>query len=200
MPPLTAHRRYRAQRQAASAMNALLMDNLQGVRQIKSFGREAHEDARFAERADDLRRSTLDIMRVWALYSPAMGFAAAFGMALILWVGGGEVAMGKITAGQLVAFLFYLGLFYDPIRQLHGLNQLLQAARAAGERTFDIIDSAVERTDNKRRQPLPVPVKGEVIYEKVGFSYAPEKMVLHEISLQCAARRNDRLGRTHRRG
>ena len=54
---LTAHRRYRAQRQAASAMNALLMDNLQGVRQIKSFGQESHEDARFADRADDLRSS-----------------------------------------------------------------------------------------------------------------------------------------------
>src|SRR5579863_5759627 len=54
---LTAHRRYRAQRRAASAMNALLMDNLQGVRQIKSFGQESHEDARFADRAQDLRGS-----------------------------------------------------------------------------------------------------------------------------------------------
>src|SRR3989449_7277056 len=55
---LTAHRRYRLQREAASAMNALLMDNLQGVRQIKAFGREDHEDKRFAERADDLRKGT----------------------------------------------------------------------------------------------------------------------------------------------
>ena len=53
-------------------MNARLMDNLQGVRQIKSFGQESHEDARFASRASDLRSSTLDIMRVWAMYSPAM--------------------------------------------------------------------------------------------------------------------------------
>src|SRR5678816_545729 len=73
---LTAHRRYRKQREASSAMNALLMDNLQGVRQIKAFGREAHEDVRFAERADALRRGTLGIMRVWAVYSPVMGFAA----------------------------------------------------------------------------------------------------------------------------
>lgn len=56
---LTAHKRYRIQRQAASAMNALLMDNLQGIRQIKAFGREAHEDARFAQRANDLRLGTL---------------------------------------------------------------------------------------------------------------------------------------------
>ena len=182
---LTAHRRYRGQRQAASAMNALLMDNLQGVRQIKSFGRESHEDSRFAGRADDLRQTTLGIMRVWAMYSPAMSFAAALGTVLILWVGGWQVVHGLMTSGQLIAFLFYLTLFYDPIRQLHGLNQLLQAARAAGERMFDILDAPVERTDNKRRQPLTTPVRGEVVYENVGFSYSAEKVVLHDISLQA---------------
>ena len=180
---LTAHRRYRLQRQASSAMNALLMDNLQGVRQIKSFGQETHEDGRFAARADDLRQSTLGIMRMWSIYSPAMSFAASLGIGVILWTGGWQVVHGKITAGQLVAFLFYLGLFYDPIRQLHGLNQILQAARAAGERMFDILDAPVERMDNKRRQPLPLPVRGEVAYEKVGFCYSPDKIVLREISL-----------------
>src|SRR5207302_4135823 len=69
---VTAHRRYRAQRLVSSAMNALLMDNLQGVRQIKAFGREAHEDSRFARRADDLRQGTLKVMLAWANYSPAM--------------------------------------------------------------------------------------------------------------------------------
>jgi ATP-binding cassette subfamily B protein len=181
----TAHRRYRLQRKASSAMNALLMDNLQGVRQIKSFGQESHEDTRFAGRADDLRQSTLGIMRMWSIYSPAMSFAAALGIVLILWAGGRQVLDGKLTAGQLVAFLFYLGLFYDPIRQLHGLNQILQAARAAGERMFDILDSSVERMDNVRRQPLPTPVRGEVVYEKVGFCYAGEKNVLREISLHA---------------
>jgi ATP-binding cassette subfamily B protein len=182
---LTAHKRYRVQRQAASAMNALLMDNLQGVRQIKSFGQEAHEDARFAGRADDLRTTTLGIMRVWAIYSPAMNFVTAVGTGLILWAGGWQVVHGRVSAGNLVAFLFYLGLFYDPIRQLHGLNQLLQAARAAGERMFDILDSPVERADNKRRHTLPVPVRGEVIYEKVGFSYAEGAVVLRDISLHA---------------
>jgi ATP-binding cassette subfamily B protein/subfamily B ATP-binding cassette protein MsbA len=182
---LTAHRRYRGQRQAASAMNALLMDNLQGVRQIKSFGQETHEDSRFAGRADDLRRSTLGIMRVWAMYSPAMSFSASLGTVLILWVGAWQVVHGTMTAGQLVAFMIYLNLFYDPIRQLHGLNQLLQAARAAGERVFDILDFSIERMDNRRRQPLPGPVRGEVVYEQVGFNYAGGKTVLQDVSLQA---------------
>src|SRR5882724_3881220 len=164
---LTAHRRYRAQRQAASAMNALLMDNLQGIRQIKSFGREAHEDARFAQRADELREGTLGVMRVWATYSPAMSFAGALGMGLVLWVGGREVILDKMTLGQLVGFMFYLGLFYEPVARLHGLNQMVAAARAAGERVFDILDSTIERASGMPRPELCTPVLGEVVYENV---------------------------------
>jgi ATP-binding cassette subfamily B protein len=194
----TAHRRYRAQREASSAMNALLMDNLQGVRQIKAFGREQHEDARFAERADDLRKGTLGIMRVWAAYSPAMSFAAALGMGLVLWVGGRQVLADRMTLGQLIGFLFYLGLFYEPVSRLHGLNQMLQAARAAGERVFDILDAAFERDataepvtaavlngESGKSQALREPVCGEVVYENVGFSYSPDRPVLRGVSLHA---------------
>src|SRR5205823_5781949 len=96
---LTAHKRYRAQRQAASAMNTLLMDNLQGIRQIKAYGQQAHEDVRFAQRADDLRKGMLGVMRVWAAYSPAMSFAAALGSGLVLWIGGRMVLQGTMTLG-----------------------------------------------------------------------------------------------------
>src|SRR3954452_2276347 len=97
----TAHRRYRVQRESASAMNALLMDNLQGIRQVKAFAREPHEDDRFAGRADDLRKGTLGIMRVWAAYSPAMTFAGALGLGLVLWIGGRQVLQEQMTIGQL---------------------------------------------------------------------------------------------------
>lgn len=180
---LTAHRRYRVQRRAASAMNALLMDNLQGVRQIKGFGREAYEDERFAQRADELRKGTLSIMRVWAAYSPAMSFAGALGLALVLWVGGWQVVHDRMTLGQLVAFMFYLALFYEPVARLHGLNQMLQAARAAGERVFDILDTPLERADGLARQPLRTPVRGDVVFEKVSFGYSPQRLVLNNISL-----------------
>ena len=79
-------------------MNALLMDNLQGVRQIKAFSRQTHEDERFAKRAGDMRHAQLGIMRVWAMYGPAMGFAGAAGFALVLWVGGSLALAGEITA------------------------------------------------------------------------------------------------------
>lgn len=161
----TAHRRYRAQREASSAMNALLMDNLQGVRQIKAFGREEHEDTRFAQRADDLRKGTLGIMRVWAAYSPAMSFAGALGLGLVLWIGGRQVLADRMTVGQLVGFVIYLGLFYEPMARLHGLNQMLQAARAAGERIFDILDAPLERAtaNGAVGTPRPTPATNETV-------------------------------------
>lgn len=183
---LTAHKRYRGQREAASAMNALLMDNLQGVRQIKSFGQELHEDSRFAARADALRRGTLEIMRIWSIYGPSMSFFGALGTALVLWVGGQQVFDGKLTPGQLVSFLFFVPMFYEPIRQLHGLNQLLQSARAAGERVFDILDATMERSDHTRSKLLQTPIRGEVIYENVEFNYGSDKPVLREVSLRAA--------------
>ncbi len=205
---LTAHRRYRAQRQAASAMNALLMDDLQGIRQIKAFARQAHEDGRFAARADELREGTLGVMRVWAIYSPAMAFATALGTALVLWVGGRQVIAGQMTVGELIGFIIYLALFYEPIGRLHGLNQMLQAARASGERVFDIIDTPLERerVNGAHASATPVGVperasrpterarperaganagRGDVIYDAVEFSYGPDKIVLKDISLHA---------------
>ena len=182
---LTAHRRYRRQREASSAMNALLMDNLQGVRQIKAFGRENHEDQRFSQRAEALRRGTLGIMRVWAIYSPVMSFAGAIGYALVLWIGGRQVIQHQMEPGALVGYLLYLGMFYTPIGQLHGLNQLLQSGRAAGERVLDILDATKERADARPRPPLRSPVRGNVIYEQVSFSYDEGKTALHNISLHA---------------
>lgn len=171
---LTAHKRYRIQREASSAMNALLMDNLQGIRQIKAFGRQIHEDERFAQRAGDLREGTLVVMRVWAYYGPAMQFFGAFGTALLLWFGGIQVIHDKMTVGQLVAFLFWAGMFfYEPIGRLHGLNQMLQSARAAAARVFDILDMTEERSD--RRDVLKKPVRGEIVYENVSFGYVQEE-------------------------
>lgn len=194
---LTAHRRYRKQREASSAMNALLMDNLQGVRQIKAFSRQAHEDERFGKRAAAMRSAQLGIMRMWAVYGPGMGFAGAAGFALVLWVGGSFVLSGQMKSGELVGFLLFLHMFYAPIGQLHGLNQMMQSARAAGERVFDILDTPEERCTQTGGVALRQPVRGEVVYENVSFSYeansaaeptvsAPKenRIVLKNVSLQ----------------
>ena len=95
---ITAHKRYRLVRQATSALNALLHDNLQGIRQIKGFGREPHELARFSMRADELRTATLKVMGAWSVYSPSMTFCGALGYVIVLWFGGRAVIAGPIIA------------------------------------------------------------------------------------------------------
>ena len=180
---LTAHKRYRKQRQAASAMNSLLMDNLQGVREIKAFGKEKHEDNRFTDRAEAMRQGTLTIMRAWAFYNPSMSFVAATGTGLVLWIGGGQIMNSQMSVGELVAFLFYLALFYEPISKLHGLNQMLQSARAGGERVFDILDSTEERKNLEKLKALPNKVRGEVKYNGVIFDYNKDKSTLKNINL-----------------
>jgi len=85
-------------------------------------------------------------MRAWSWYGPAMQFIGAAGIGLVLWIGGAQVLQGRMEVGQLVAFMLYAGMFfYEPIGRLHGLNQMLQAARAAAARVFDILDTGEER-------------------------------------------------------
>ena len=180
---LTAHRRYRLQRRAASAMNALLHDNLSGIRQIKSFAREKEEHARFNRVSDQLRHATLVVMRVWALYSPSMSMFEAIGAVIVLAFGSYSVLSGAMQLGDLVAFLMLTAFLYDPISRLHQLNQLVQAGRAAGERVFEILDEPTEPgwVDNYTL----VRVAGDIRYENVNFSYVEGLTALKNILLHA---------------
>jgi ABC-type multidrug transport system fused ATPase/permease subunit len=167
---LTAHRRYRLQRRASSAMNSLLHDNLAGIRQIKSFVREGEEHRRFNKVSDQLRHATLILMRVWALYHPSMYLMGSLGIVLTVWFGARQVLNGTMQVGDLAAFLMLTGFLYEPINKLHQLNQLVQAGRAAGERVFEIMDEPIEPgwSLDKAREGE---VAGDVRFEDVGFSY-----------------------------
>jgi len=181
----TAHRRYRAVREATSALNALLHDNLQGIRQIKGFSRESHELERFSARAQTLRGATLRVMGAWSMYSPAMEFSAWLGYVIVFWLGGRAVIADQLSLGKLVGFLAYLGMLYQPVRALHGLNQMFQAGRAAGERVFDILDAPVEVGERLGAVVLNGRVRGEVEYRNVSFEYRRNLPVLHEVTIHA---------------
>jgi ABC-type multidrug transport system fused ATPase/permease subunit len=183
---LTAGTRYRATRRATSALNSLLHDNLDGIRQIKTYATEAREHARFNAASDSLRRASLVVMRYWAIYSPTMNFLGNAGMVLILGVGGFQVLHGTMDLGVLVAFLVLARYLYEPVGRLHSLNQLLQAGRAASERVFSILDAPLEEG---WKHPAPLgeerPPGGDVRYEHVGFEYQQGTTVLHDITLHA---------------
>ena len=186
----TAAGRYRIRSKASSALNALLMDNLQGVRQIKLFGRETHEDSRFSQRADELRAGNLTIMRAWATYNPAMQFASALGTVLVLWFGGRKVLAGAMTPGALIEFLLFLSMFYAPLAVLHSLNQMSQSARAAGERVFDVLDAEPESTvpldASNPILNLPERLTGAIRFDSVSASYENRPDAVRSVSLQAS--------------
>ena len=181
---LTAHKRYRLQRKASSAMNSLLHDNLAGIRQIKTYVRENEEHVHFDSISEQLRQATLIVMRSWALYSPSMNFFTSAGLILMLGFGGRAVLGGTMQLGELTAFIILARFLYEPIGRLHSLNQLIQSGRAAGERVFEILDTPTEigATDVDES---PERFLGEITYRNVSFSYSDDLPTLKHISLHA---------------
>jgi len=180
---LTGPKRYRPQRRAASALNALLLDDLAGIRQIKSFVREEQEHARFNAASNALRLATLRIMRAWALYSPSMDFLNSLGLVFAIGFGGYAVLQGRMQVGALVAFITLTRFLYEPVTRLHQLNQLVQAGRAAGERVFEILDEPQE--PGLRGEPNRAEIAGDLRYTDVNFSYANGLPALSNVSFHA---------------
>jgi ATP-binding cassette, subfamily B, bacterial len=175
--------RYRNQRDAASALNALLHDNISGVRQIKAYAAETAEHARFNRFSDQLRKTTLRMMKWWALYSPGMSFLRMTGYVLVLAFGGAEVMEGALTLGDFTKFLLFLSLFYEPVDRLNSLNQMLLSGRAAADRVFEILDSEDE-PNAVSGAALPETIRGHVRFERVSFSYQ-DQPTLHGVTLDA---------------
>jgi len=186
----TSPARHRRVRKATSSMNSLLHDNVDGIQQIKIFTREEEELGRFNRSSNKLREATLHLMRVWAAYNPSMEFCRNAGYVLVIGFGAWSVMNSpdqqalEAQTGVFVAFLVALSLFYEPISRLNGLNQIIQAGRAAGERVFEIID-AEEETGLDDGEILSKPVRGEVILKDVEFSYGDNIPTLQGVSMEA---------------
>lgn len=178
-----ARARHKAVRTASSGMNSLLHDNVAGMRQIKAYAMEKEEHARFNASSNALQQATLHLMRVWSIYRPSMGFLKDLGSVMVLWVGARALMEGRMETGQLAGFLILTRFFYDPVEQLHSLNQLVQAGRAAGERVFDVLDAEEERGIDEG-QELDA-VSGHVKYESVGFSYTGKLPAVKGITIEA---------------
>lgn len=175
--------RYKNQRNAASDLNALLHDNISGIRQIKSYAAEEIEHQRFNQFSENLRQASLRIMRWWGIYSPGMSFLRMTGYVIVLAAGGYAVMNQKMSAGELFSFTLLLGLFYEPIDKLNSLNQMLLSGKASAERVFDILDSENEDHADSG-EFLTKPVAGHIRFENVAFAYQ-NQTTLHSLSLEA---------------
>ena len=179
-----AHTLYHKVRERAAKMNAKLQDSISGIRETFSFNRQLHEIKLFEQKSRDYCNGTLEVMKLWAIYSPLMMFIGSLGTIFILFYGIGLVRSGEITVGSLVAFLGYLTLFYTPINQLHSVNHMLQHALASGERLFEIIDATPEVQESSTAYLPSTNVQGGITFEQVTFSYIENKSAVSGISLQ----------------
>lgn len=175
--------RYRNQREATSDLNALLHDNIAGIRQIKSYAAESVEHDRFNRSSENLRRASLRMMRWWAIYSPGMSFIRMTGYVLVLGVGGSAIMAGTMTIGDFTKFLLSLSLFYEPIDRLNSLNQMLLSGRAAADRVFEILD-ADEETNATSGERLTQQVNGRVQFQDVSFGYQ-DQPTLHGVTISA---------------
>ncbi len=175
------HRSYKTVREELSRMMAFLQDRISGIRETMIFNQQEYEARRFSERSGALYEGSLGVARLWSVYSPSMAFFASIGTLFILGYGSFLAAEGRITVGELVAFIAYAALFYSPINQIHSINHMLQHAIVAAERVFELLDTQPNVAEPERPTALPHRLSGKISFQQVSFEYVTNRPVLEGI-------------------
>jgi subfamily B ATP-binding cassette protein MsbA len=160
----------------------VLEEALSAPRVVKAFARESYETERFMARMRVSLRQALRRAASQALLGPVTGLISFLGLAGVVWFGGHEVLAGRLTAGDLIAFIFYMVLVIGPLMALANLYSQIQAALAAAERVFELLDEPIEPAvaavaagadgSGRTLRDMP-PISGHVAFERVSFTYPP---------------------------
>lgn len=173
---------FRQIRTHLARINSFLQESLSGVALIQLFLREHSSREQFSLLNQAFLEKALYQIRVFAVFMPLIELMNAITIGTILWYGGSQVMTGKMTIGMLVAFLSYMRLFFQPIRELSQKYSIVQSALASAERIFQLLDS--REILPMASSPLrPASVKGEIEFRKVRFGYEPDHPVLDNFSL-----------------
>lgn len=149
----------------------VLEETLSAQRVVKAFAREDYEQRRFNARMADALQQALRRAVSQALLGPVGQFIGFGAMVVVLWFGGQEVLAGRLTAGDLIAFVFYLFMVVGPLVSFGNLYAQLQAALAAAERIFALLDEPEEAAISDTAAPALPPIKGHIAFEDVSFRY-----------------------------
>jgi len=172
---------FREVRRWLARISAFLQEHLSGMSVVQLFGREESTQADFAAVNRGHADSNLQQIFFYAVFYPAIELLAAIAIALILVYGGGRVFVGALTIGALVAFLQYSERFWRPISDLSEKFNVLQAAMAAAERIFLLLDTRpqIESVSSPRRLPE---TSAPLLFEDVSFAYDGSYDVLRQVS------------------
>jgi ATP-binding cassette subfamily B protein len=184
-----ARKTYRQVRARIAAINAFLQEHISGVAIVQLFNREAEEAKKFEELNARHRDANIDSIFYYSIFYPVIELIQSVGIALIIWYGGGQVVRGTLSLGALIAFFQYAQRFYEPISDLSEKYNILQAAMAASERIFKLLDTPVEIVS------APDAVKLQNVetieFRNVCFAYNAEEWVLKNVSFSL--RRGERI-------
>ncbi len=178
-----AREKYRSMRLKIARLNSYLNESVSGMRTIQIFGREEACLERFRHRNAEYRDSAIDAIFAYSIFYPGIEALSSVAVALLLWVGGNGILDGSLTFGTFVAFWYLAQKFFMPVRELAEKYNILQAAMASSERIFSILDTRPDVTDRADAVPAP-PLRGEVAFEDVSFSYDGKTPVLDGLSFR----------------
>ncbi len=179
---------FRIRQQELGNLNAMLNDNLSGIREIKAFTREAQEAVRIDERIDVYYRSNLRALKLMATFQPFVDFTSSIGTLIVIYFGGRLALQGVLPVSDLVAFFLYLEMFYAPVRNLSNAWEAIQSSLAGADRVAGLMAEDEEPHTVPGAVAISGRVKGEITLKEVGFAYLPENPVLENVSLKIPAR------------
>jgi len=169
-------------------LNAILADNLAGMREIKAFTREEAESGRIRTRIDRYRDSLLHALKLLAIFQPFIQFSSALGVIVVIFFGGRMIVNETLEIADLVAFFLYLDLFYQPLHHLSDSWEQIQESLASADRVNELLDEAPEPQGIGTGIVLPARAAGHLRFENVSFAYLSGQTVLEGINLDVPAR------------
>ena len=174
--------------QELGELNAILNDNISGIRDIKAFTQESVSLEKVGSRVDHYRRSLLNALKLMATFHPFVEFTSSLGTLVVIYFGGRLVVQGGLPIADLVAFFLYLDLFYQPVRNLSVAWESVQNALAASDRVTELLQEEPEPQHQPGNVVLKEPVKGHINFENVSFHYNEGENVLENINLDIPAK------------
>ena len=174
---------FRRAREASSTVNAALAENISGIRTVQENRREAVNFGRYEERARDNLDAQINSSRVSQIMVPAVDVLTGVAMAIVAVVGGSGVVEGTLGVGVMVAYIFYVQRFFDPIRTLSTQYTVMQRAMAAAQRIFEVLDLPLQIRD-KPGAPRLAGIEPSVEFRHVSFGYRAGLPILHDLNLR----------------
>lgn len=173
---------YREVRGLIARVNAFLQEHLTGMATVQLFGQQARTFRRFDAINGAHRDANVAAIFYYAVFYPAIELLAAVSGGLIIWIGGGWALDGGVSLGVIVAFLQYSRRFFQPISDLSEKFNIMQAAMAASERIFTVLDTAPAIVTPERPVRHRLEGPGRIEFEHVWFAYKPDQFVLEDVS------------------